>query len=79
MLDRLLLGQPRDPGQALAALPRRKLNFDVSRRTEYTPQNGWHGADARQALPPEPPGAPSPGVSCETARSIARNKYFADP
>ncbi|MET0510579.1 MAG: DUF1990 family protein [Thermoleophilaceae bacterium] len=79
MLDWLLLGQPRDPGQALAELRRRKLNFDVSRRTEYTPQNGWHADEVRQALPPEPPGAPSPGGSWETARAIARNYDFADP
>jgi uncharacterized protein (UPF0548 family) len=79
VLDRLLLGQPRDPGQALAELRRRELNFDVSRRTEYTPQNGWHADDVRQALPPEPPGAPTPGGSWETARAIARNYDFADP
>ena len=79
MLDRLLLGQPRNPRQALAELRRRGLNFDVSRRTEYTPQNGWHVDDVRQALPPEPPGAPTPGGSWETARAIARNYDFADP
>ena len=79
MIDRLLLGQPRNPRQALAELRRRELNFDVSRRTEYTPQNGWHSDDVRQALPPEPPGAPTPGGSWETARAIARNYDFADP
>ena len=79
MLDRLLLGQPRNPRQALAELRRREVNFDVSRRADYTPQNGWHADDVRQALPPEPPGAPTPGGSWETARAIARNYDFADP
>ena len=79
MLDRLLLGQPRDPRQALAELRSREVNFDVSRRTEYTPQNGWHADDVRQALPSEAPGAPTPGGSWETARAIARNYDFADP
>src|SRR4029453_967013 len=79
VLDRLLLGQPRDPRRALAELRGRALNFDPSRRAEYTPQNGWHADDVRQALPPEPPGAPTPGGSWETARAIARNYDFADP
>ena len=79
MLNRPLLGQPRDPCRALAELRGRELNFDVSRRDEYTPENGWHADDVRQALPPEPPGAPTPGGSWETARVIARNYDFADP
>jgi uncharacterized protein (UPF0548 family) len=79
VLDRLLLGQPRDPRQALAELRRREVNFDVSRRAEHMPQNGWHADDVRQALPSEPPGVPSPGGSWETARAIARNYDFADP
>jgi uncharacterized protein (UPF0548 family) len=79
VLDRLLLGQPRNPRRALAELHRRELNFDVSRRTEYTSENGWHVDDVRQALPPEPPGVPTPGGSWETARAIARTYDFADP
>ena len=79
MLNRPLRGQPRDPCRALAELRSRDLNFDVSRRHEYTPENGWHTDDVRQALPPEPPGAPTPGGSWETARAIARNYDFADP
>src|SRR4029079_7251742 len=79
VLDRLLLGPPRNPRQALAELRRRGLTFDVSRRAEYTPKNGWHEDDVRQALPSEPPGAPTPGGSWETARAIARNYDFADP
>ena len=79
MLNRLLLRQPRDPRRALAELRGRELNFDVSRRAEYTSENGWHADDLRQALPSEPPGAPTPGGSWETARAIARNYDFADP
>jgi uncharacterized protein (UPF0548 family) len=79
VLDRLLLGQPRDPCRVLAELRGRALNFDPSRRAEYTPENGWHADDVRRALPPEPPGAPTPGGSWERARVIARNYDFADP
>jgi uncharacterized protein (UPF0548 family) len=79
VLDRLLLGRPRNPYRALAELRGRAINFDVSRRAEYTPENGWHADDVRRALPPEPPGAPTPGGSWETARTIARNYDFADP
>jgi uncharacterized protein (UPF0548 family) len=79
VLNRPLRGQPRDPCRALAELRSRDLNFDVTRRDEYTPENGWHADDVRQALPPEPPGAPTAGGSWETARAIARNYDFADP
>ena len=79
MLDRLLLGQPRNPCLALAELRGRGFNFDVSRRAQYTPENGWHADEVRRALPPEPPGAPIPGGSWETARLLARNYDFADP
>ena len=79
MLDRLRLGRPRSLYRALAELRGREINFDVSRRAEYTPENGWHADDVRRALPPEPPGAPTPGGSWETARAIARDYDFADP
>jgi uncharacterized protein (UPF0548 family) len=79
VLDRLLLGQPRDPDRALAELRGRGFNFDVSRRAEYTPENGWHADDVRRDLPREPPGSPTPGGSWETARAIARDYDFADP
>ena len=79
MLDRLRLGRPRNLYRALAELRGREINFDVSRRAEYTPENGWHADDVRRALPPEPPGAPTPGGSWETARAIARDYDFADP
>jgi uncharacterized protein (UPF0548 family) len=79
VLSQLLLRQPRDPRQALAELRGRELNFDASRRAEFTAENGWRVDDVRRALPPEPSGAPTPGGSWETARAIARNYDFADP
>jgi uncharacterized protein (UPF0548 family) len=63
----------------LAELRAREVNFDVSRRARYTPENGWRADDVRRALPSEPPGDPVPGGSWDTARRIARNYDFADP
>jgi hypothetical protein len=74
-----LLGQPGDVRQALHELRDRPLNFDPSRRTEYTPANGWYADDVRRPLPAEPPGNPVPGGSWDTARRLARNYDFADP
>jgi Domain of unknown function (DUF1990) len=78
LVDRLL-GQPSDPERSLAELRGRPLNFDPSRRDEYTPENGWYADDVRRALPPEPPGDPLPAGSWDTARRIARDYDFADP
>jgi Domain of unknown function (DUF1990) len=78
LLERLL-GQPSDPHRSLAELRERPLNFDPSRRDEYTPENGWYADDVRRALPHEPPGHPLPGGSWDTARRIARDYDFADP
>jgi uncharacterized protein (UPF0548 family) len=55
------------------------VNFELSRLSEYTPENGWNVDDVRKALPAEPPGDPVPGGSWETARRIARNYDFAEP
>ncbi len=79
MLFDWLLGQPKDVREALADLRKRQLNFDPSRRDDYTPRHGWSSDDVRQALPPEAPGDPVPGKSWETARQIARNYDFAEP
>jgi uncharacterized protein (UPF0548 family) len=78
LIDRLLR-QPSDRKKALAELRRRGINFDFSRRAEYTRENGWYADDVRRALPPEPPGEPVPGGSWETARRIARDYDFAEP
>lgn len=79
MLFDRLLGQPGDAGQALEELRERDVNFDPSRRQDYTPDNGWRRDDVRQALPRESPGDPVPGKSWDTARRIARNYDFAEP
>ena len=78
LIDRLL-GAGMDPDQALADLADRQVNFDLSRRAEYTPEKGWHADDVRRILPSEPPGEPVRDGSFETARQIARNYDFADP
>jgi uncharacterized protein (UPF0548 family) len=65
--------------RALAELRGRPLNFDPSRRHEYTPANGWYADDVRRELPPEPPGDPVPDGSWDTARRIARDYDFAEP
>jgi uncharacterized protein (UPF0548 family) len=64
---------------ALADLRDRPLNFDPTRRDEYTPERGWYADDVRRPLPPEPPGDPVPHGSWEAARRIARDYDFAEP
>jgi uncharacterized protein (UPF0548 family) len=78
LIDRLLR-RPSDPRRTLAELRARKINFDLSRRAEYTPENGWCADDVRRALPSEPPGDPVRAGSWDTARRIARNYDFAEP
>jgi uncharacterized protein (UPF0548 family) len=73
------LRRPSDPTRELSELRGRSVNFDLSRRAEYTPDNGWYVDDVRRALPSEPPGDPVPGGSWDTARQIARDYDFADP
>jgi uncharacterized protein (UPF0548 family) len=69
---------PGDRERELEKVRRRSLNLDLSRREEYTLENGWSVDDVRKALPREPPGEPVPGGSWETARRIARDYDFAD-
>ena len=59
MLFDLLLGQETDPAKALTAMREQQLNFDPSRRAEYTAENGWHADDIRRASPRAARGAPT--------------------
>jgi hypothetical protein len=72
-----LFGLPRDRGHALAELRRRPLN--VNPAADHSSADGWSRDDVRRQLPSEPPGAPVPGGSWETACRIARDYDFADP
>ncbi len=65
--------------RALAALSHARLNFDPSRRREFTSANGWHLDQHRELLPAEPPGPPVSGGSWETACRLMRGYEFADP
>ena len=65
--------------RALDELHDKGLNFDLERRGEFTPDNGWHVDDYRQPLPPEPPGRPLPDGSWRAARRLMRDYAFADP
>jgi uncharacterized membrane protein/uncharacterized protein (UPF0548 family) len=55
------------------------LNFDLERRDQFTPANGWNVDDYRQPLPPEPAGRPLPDGSWQAARRLIRDYAFADP
>jgi uncharacterized protein (UPF0548 family) len=67
------------PDPRLAALARKRLNFDPSQRELFTIENGWRLDEVRQPLPSEPPGPPLADGSWEAARRIARNYDFAEP
>jgi uncharacterized membrane protein len=65
--------------RALDELHDKGLNFDLERRSQFTPGNGWRVDDYRQPLPPEPPGRPLPDGSWQAARRLIRDYAFADP
>jgi uncharacterized membrane protein/uncharacterized protein (UPF0548 family) len=65
--------------RALDELHDKGLNFDLERRGEFTPENGWHVDDYRQPLPAEAPGRPLPDGSWQAARRLMRGYAFADP
>jgi uncharacterized protein (UPF0548 family) len=65
--------------KALDELHDKGLNFDLERRGEFTPENGWHVDDYCQALPAEPPGEPLADGSWRVARRLMRDYAFADP
>jgi uncharacterized membrane protein/uncharacterized protein (UPF0548 family) len=65
--------------RALDELHDKGLNFDLERRGEFTPENGWHVDDYCQLLPSEPPGRPLPDGSWQVARRLIGDYAFADP
>ncbi len=78
MSETSLLGPPRVQ-RRLAALPRKRLNFDPSTLESASVAGGWTFTDLCQALPPEPPGAPIQDGSWQIARRLMRGYEFADP
>jgi uncharacterized protein (UPF0548 family) len=73
-----LLGSPR-VRRRLAKLSDKPLNFDPGSLGDASPDAGWTVTDLRQALPSEPPGAPSELGSWQIARRLMRGYEFADP
>ncbi len=65
--------------RVLDELHGKAVNFDVGRRDEFTPDQGWLVDEYEQPLPSEPPGPPLPGGSWEVARGLLENYEFADP
>jgi uncharacterized protein (UPF0548 family) len=65
--------------RALAALDHTRLNFDRSRRNEFTSANGWHVDELQQQLPAEQPGPPALAGPWNIARRLMRGYEFADP
>jgi uncharacterized membrane protein/uncharacterized protein (UPF0548 family) len=65
--------------RALDELHDKGLNFDLERRGEFNPANGWHVDDYHQPLPSEPPGRPRPNGSWQAARRLIGDYAFADP
>lgn len=63
----------------LAGLATRKVNFDTSRVSEYTPEDGWHWDDLVEALPHEGSGPPQTSGSWSVARRLMVDYQLADP
>ena len=78
MNESSLLGPPR-VRRRLAALPNKPLNFDPASLEHASPATGWTITDLCQALPSEPPGAPTERGSWQIARRLMRGYEFADP
>lgn len=63
----------------LDALHSKPLNFDLARREEFTPAQGWKFDEYCQRLPREVPGPPVLGGSWQIAQQLVRDYEFADP
>lgn len=78
MVDERLLSHP-DARRALDDLHDKGINFDLDRRRQFTPENGWNVDHHRQWLPAEEPGPPRAGGSWQIACRLVRDYEFADP
>jgi uncharacterized protein (UPF0548 family) len=63
----------------LAGLARRDVNFNTTRRDEYTSAHGWRVDDMVETLPHEGPGPPTEGGAWHVARQLMVNYQLADP
>ena len=63
----------------LAALAGRKVNFDVTRMSEYMLDGAWRVDDMIEELPHEGPGHPEVGGSWRVGREIMDSYQLADP
>ncbi len=57
----------------------RPINYDISKRHEYTQQNGWNIDEYNAPLPNEAPGAPMPDNAFALAQDVLRNYEFPPP
>ena len=69
----------RAPNPALAALKKRRVNFDASRLRAYLTEADWRVDDLIEPLPPERSGSPSDGGSWHVGRQIMNEYQLADP
>ena len=76
--DDLMLGSAKIQ-RRLAALPRKRLNFDLAALVDASPRSGWTTTDLCQPLPSEPLGPPAEGGSWQIARRLMSGYEFADP
>lgn len=63
----------------VGALGAADLNFDLDRRHEFTPENGWRLDDHRVRLPGESPGGPEHRGPWETCARLMASYEFAEP
>ena len=63
----------------LAALRRRRFNFDLDDPARFAREGGWRRDEYRQPLPGEPPGEPVEGGSWAVACRLVRDYEFVDP
>ncbi|MCR5887279.1 DUF1990 domain-containing protein [Hymenobacter sp. J193] len=63
----------------LAAYEKAQVNFDLTRVSEYTAENGWRIDDYELELPRETPGPPAAHGSWVAAQEVLRRYSFPPP